>query len=101
VFDLSKLKVRMLEGVGKHLEHVNEKLFCPVLLHRACSRMYPCCFGNETGIRSNPSVAWIADDAAHLFGTPWAIIAAQPAKCVGFWQWLLVVVGEDVAKVHC
>lgn len=85
VFDLSKLKMRMLEGLAKHLEHVNQKLFCSVLVDRACGRMYPCCFGNETGIRSNPGVARITDNTAHMLGIPRAVIAAKPTNCVGFW----------------
>src|SRR5437660_8259925 len=101
VFGLSKLEMRMLEGLAQHLEHVNEKLFCSVLVDRACGRVHPCCFGNETGIRSDPSVARIADDTAHMLRTPRAVIAAKPPNCVGFWYWLLAVVGEDVAKVHC
>src|SRR5205823_8757698 len=70
VFDLSKLKMRMLEGLAKHLEHVNEKLFWPVLVNRACGRMHPCCFGNETRIRPNPDVARIADNPADMLRTP-------------------------------
>ena len=101
VFGLSKLKMRVLEGLAKHLEHVNEKLFCSVLVDRVCGRMHPCCFGNETGIRSDPSVARIADNTAHMLRTPRAIITAKPTNCVGFWYGLLAVVGKDVAKVHC
>ena len=85
VFDLSKLKVRMLEGVAKHLEHVNEKLFCSVLLDRACGRVYPCCFGHEPGIRSDPSLTWIADNPAHVLRIPRAFIAAKATNCIGFW----------------
>ena len=85
VFGFSKLKMRMLEGLAKHLEHVNEKLFCSVLVDRACGRMHPGCFGNETRIRPNPGVARIADNPADMLRTPRAVIAAQPTNCVGFW----------------
>jgi len=85
VFGLSKLKMRMLEGLAKHLEHVDEKLFCPVLVDRVCGRMHPCFFGNETGIRPNPGVARIADNTAHMLRIPRAVIAAKPTNCVGFW----------------
>src|SRR5205823_12417514 len=101
VFGFSKLKMRMLEGLAKHLEHVNEKLFCSILVDRACGRVHPCCFGNETGIGSHPSVAWIADNTAHVLRIPRAFIAAKATNGVGFWYRLLAVVGDDVSKVHC
>src|SRR6266576_3691132 len=101
VFGVTKLEMRMLERLAKHLEHINEKLFCSVLLDRVRGRMHPCCFGNETGIRSDPSVAWIADNTAHMLRTPRAVITAKATNCVGFWYRLLAVVGEDVSKVHC
>ena len=85
VFGFSKLKMRMLEGLAKHLEHVNEKLFCFFFVDRVCGHMHPCCFGNEAGIRSNPSVARIADNTAHMLRIPRAVIAAKPTNCVGFW----------------
>src|SRR5213595_2992049 len=85
VFRISKPKMRMLEGLAQHLEHVDEKLFCSVLVDRACGRMHPCCFGHETGIRSNPSVTRIADNTADMFRIPRAVIAAKPTNCVGFW----------------
>src|SRR6266481_1232680 len=101
VFGVTKLEMRMLERLAKHLEHVNEKLFCSILPDRACGCVYPCCFGNEPGIRSHPSVAWIADNTAHMLRIPRAFIAAKATNCVGFWYRLLAVVGEDVSKVHC
>jgi len=85
VFGLTKLEMRMLERLAKHLEHVNEKLFCSVLLDCACGRVYQCCFGNEPGIRSDPSVAWIADNTAHVLRIPRAVIAAKPTN------WVLVM----------
>src|SRR5205807_9727227 len=85
VFSFSELKMRMLEGLAKHLQHVNEKLFWSVLLNRAYGRMHPCCFGNETRIRSDTSIAWIADNTAHMLRIPRAIIPAKPTNCVGFW----------------
>ena len=101
LFGVTKLEMRMLERLAKHLEHVNEKLFCSILLDCACGRVYPCCFGNEPGIRSDASVAWIADNTAHMLRIPRAFIAAKATNCVGFWYRLLAVVGEDVSKVHC
>src|SRR4029077_5591382 len=101
VFGLTKLEMRMLERLAKHMEHVNEKLFCSVLLDCARRRVYPCCFANEPGIRSDPSVAWIADNTAHVLRIPRAFIAAKATNCVGFWQRLLAVVSEDVGKIHC
>src|SRR6266480_3241092 len=101
VFGVTKLEMRMLERLAKHLEHVNKKLFCSILLDCACSRVYPCCFRNEPGIRSDPSVAWIADNTAHVLRIPRAFIAGKATNCVGFWYRLLAVVGEDVSKVHC
>jgi hypothetical protein len=100
VFGITKLEMRMLEGLPKHLEHINEKLFCPVLLDCARGRVHPCCFRNKTGIRSDPRVAWIADNTAHVLRTPWALIAAKATDCVWFWYWLLAIIGEDVSQVH-
>jgi hypothetical protein len=93
VFGVTKLEMRMLERLAKHLEHINEKLFCSVLLDRVRGRMHPCCFGNETGIRSDPSVAWIADNTPHMLRTPRAVITAKATNCVGFWcrLWLSLV----------
>jgi hypothetical protein len=75
----------MLERLAKLLEHVNKNLFCSVLLDCACGRVHPCCFGNEPGIRSDPGVAWIADNTAYVLRIPWAFIAAKATNCVGFW----------------
>jgi hypothetical protein len=93
VFDLSKLKMRMLEGLAKHLEHVNEKLFRPVLVDRACVRMHPCCFGNETGITSNPGVARIADNTRTCSGFhgPSSPLSRRTALGFGNGFWLSLV----------
>src|SRR5258708_35329250 len=86
VFGVTKLEMRMLERLAKHLEHVNEKLFCSVLLDCACGRVYPCCFGDEPGIRSDPSVAWIGDNTAHVLRIPRAFIPSKATTTVGFWK---------------